>query len=177
MCGIVGFTGVAQAAPILLDGLSKLEYRGYDSAGIAVRDGSADVEIVKAKGKLKVLKEMTNEGAAVQGSCGIGHTRWATHGEPSTLNAHPHASDDENVVAVHNGIIENYQELREKLIKKGYSFYSQTDTEVVIKLVDYYYKKYNIGPIDAIAKTMVRVRGSYALVLMFADYPGEKTAP
>ena len=110
MCGIVGFTGEKQAAPILLDGLSKLEYRGYDSAGIAVRNGESDVEIVKAKGKLKVLQEMTNDGAAVNGSCGIGHTRWATHGEPSALNAHPHASDDENVVGVHNGIIENYQE-------------------------------------------------------------------
>ena len=122
MCGIVGFTGSEQAAPILLDGLSKLEYRGYDSAGIAVRNGEENVEIVKAKGKLKVLKEMTNDGAAVNGFCGIGHTRWATHGEPSTLNAHPHASDDENVVAVHNGIIENYLELKEKLVKRGYSF-------------------------------------------------------
>ena len=124
MCGIVGFTGVSQAAPILLDGLSKLEYRGYDSAGIAVRCGDGDTEIVKAKGKLKVLKEMTNEGEAVKGECGIGHTRWATHGEPSTLNAHPHCSDDENVIAVHNGIIENYQELKEKLVKSGYEFKS-----------------------------------------------------
>ena len=127
MCGIVGFTGKNEAAPILLDGLSKLEYRGYDSAGIAVRNGDAEAEIVKAKGKLKVLKEMTNDGKAVKGSCGIGHTRWATHGEPSATNAHPHCSDDENVIAVHNGIIENYQELREKLVKKGYTFKSQTD--------------------------------------------------
>ena len=148
MCGIVGFTGEKQAAPILLDGLSKLEYRGYDSAGIAVRNGDSDVEIVKAKGKLKVLQEMTNDGAAVNGSCGIGHTRWATHGEPSALNAHPHASDDENVVAVHNGIIENYQELKEKLTKSGYTFKSQTDTEVAVKLIDYYYKKYGEGPVD-----------------------------
>ncbi len=173
MCGIVGFLGDKQAAPILLDGLSKLEYRGYDSAGIAVRDGDAEVEIVKAKGRLKKLAEKTNDGTSVKGSCGIGHTRWATHGEPSENNAHPHCSDDSNVVGVHNGIIENYQELREKLIKKGYQFYSQTDTEVVIKLVDYYYKKYQVGPIDALAKTMVRVRGSYALSVMFADYPGE----
>ncbi len=173
MCGIVGFVGDEQAAPILLDGLAKLEYRGYDSAGLAVRNGNDAFTVVKAKGRLKDLKEKTNDGHAVTGTCGIGHTRWATHGEPSELNAHPHITDDKNVVGVHNGIIENYQELREKLIKKGYSFYSQTDTEVVIKLVDYYYKKYNIGPIDAIAKTMVRVRGSYALVLMFADYPGE----
>ena len=126
MCGIVGFTGNNEAAPILLDGLSKLEYRGYDSAGIAVRNGDAEPEIVKAKGKLKVLKEMTKDGKAVKDACGIGHTRWATHGEPSTVNAHPHCSDDENVIAVHNGIIENYQELREKLIKKGYTFKSET---------------------------------------------------
>lgn len=173
MCGIVGFTGSAQAAPILLDGLSKLEYRGYDSAGIAVRDGNKDTEVVKAKGKLRVLREMTNEGDAVQGSCGIGHTRWATHGEPSTLNAHPHGSDDEAVIAVHNGIIENYQELREKLLKKGYSFNSQTDTEVAVKLIDYYYNKYGLGPVDALARSMMRIRGSYALAVMFRDYPEE----
>ena len=171
MCGIVGFAGSAQAAPILLDGLSKLEYRGYDSAGIAVRDGNGETEIVKAKGKLKVLKEMTNNGEAVKGSCGIGHTRWATHGEPSTLNAHPHCSDDQNVIAVHNGIIENYQELKEKLSKSGYSFNSQTDTEVAVKLIDYYYKKYNLGPVDSIARAMIRIRGSYALAVMFKDYP------
>ncbi len=173
MCGIVGFAGSSQAAPILLDGLSKLEYRGYDSAGIAVRDGSAETEIVKAKGKLKVLKEMTNNGDAVKGTCGIGHTRWATHGEPSTLNAHPHCSDDENVIAVHNGIIENYQELREKLTKSGYTFNSQTDTEVAVKLIDYYYKKYALGPVDSIARAMIRIRGSYALAVMFKDYPEE----
>ncbi len=173
MCGIVGFTGSRQAAPILLDGLSKLEYRGYDSAGIAVRDGDAKTEVVKAKGKLKVLKEMTNNGDAVKGTCGIGHTRWATHGEPSTLNAHPHASDDEAVIAVHNGIIENYQELREKLSKSGYEFKSQTDTEVAVKLIDYYYKKYGEGPVDSIARAMIRIRGSYALAVMFNDYPGE----
>jgi glucosamine--fructose-6-phosphate aminotransferase (isomerizing) len=173
MCGIVGFTGVSQAAPILLDGLSKLEYRGYDSAGIAVRCGDGDTEIVKAKGKLKVLKEMTNEGEAVKGECGIGHTRWATHGEPSTLNAHPHCSDDENVIAVHNGIIENYQELKEKLVKSGYEFKSQTDTEVAVKLIDYYFKKYGLGPVDSIARAMIRIRGSYALCVMFRDFPGE----
>lgn len=172
MCGIVGFTGVSQAAPILLDGLSKLEYRGYDSAGIAVLDGS-EIDVVKAKGKLKVLKEMTNSGSAVKGSCGIGHTRWATHGEPSTLNAHPHSSDDENVFAVHNGIIENYQELKAKLVKSNYEFKSQTDTEVAVKLIDYYYKKYNLGPVDAICRAMIRIRGSYALCVMFRDYPGE----
>lgn len=173
MCGIVGFTGKSEAAPILLDGLSKLEYRGYDSSGIAVRNNDADPEIVKAKGKLKVLKEMTNEGNAVKGTCGIGHTRWATHGEPSTTNAHPHCSDDENVIAVHNGIIENYQELRDKLTKKGYVFHSQTDTEVAVKLIDYYYKKYLGTPVDALNHALVRIRGSYALAVMFKDYPNE----
>lgn len=173
MCGIVGFTGSKQAAPILLDGLSKLEYRGYDSAGIAVRDGKDETEVVKTKGKLKVLKEMTNDGEAVKGCCGIGHTRWATHGEPSVLNAHPHCSDDESVICVHNGIIENYQELREKLSKSGYTFKSQTDTEVAVKLIDYYYKKYNLGPVDSIARAMIRIRGSYALAVMFSDCPEE----
>ena len=183
MCGIVGFTGNRQAAPILLDGLSKLEYRGYDSAGLAVRDGENLAQVVKAKGRLSNLIEKTDNGNALKGTCGIGHTRWATHGEPSQTNAHPHVSGncicsgsgpvESEVVGVHNGIIENYTELKEKLLKHGYTFYSQTDTEVVVKLVDYYYKKYNLGPIDAIAKTMVRVRGSYALELMFRDYPGE----
>lgn len=173
MCGIVGFSGHHQAAPILLDGLSKLEYRGYDSAGLAVRNRDKDTVIVKAKGRLSVLAEKTDNGKALAGTDGIGHTRWATHGEPSEANAHPHCSDDGIVTAVHNGIIENYQELKEKLLKSGYSFYSQTDTEVVTKLIDYYYKKYNNGPIDALAKTMVRVRGSYALAVMFKDYPGE----
>lgn len=174
MCGIVGFVGENQAAPILLDGLAKLEYRGYDSAGIVVRDLETPARVVKAKGRLKILAEKTNDGRSVPGCCGIGHTRWATHGEPSEVNAHPHKSgDDMNVVAVHNGIIENYQEIKEKLIRKGYTFYSQTDTEVLVKYVDYYYKKYQMGPIDAIAKTMVRVRGSYALAVMFRDYPGE----
>ena len=174
MCGIVGFTGNSQAAPILLDGLSKLEYRGYDSAGMAVRDGENQVSVVKAKGRLRILAEKTADGESVPGTCGIGHTRWATHGEPSENNAHPHISNEAmDVVAVHNGIIENYQEIRNKLLKHGYEFYSETDTEAAVKLIDYYYKKYNMGPIDALAKTMVRIRGSYALAVMFHDYPGE----
>lgn len=173
MCGIVGYTGNKQAAPILLDGLAKLEYRGYDSAGVAVRDGGNPVDVVKAKGRLKILIEKTNDGKAVPGSCGIGHTRWATHGEPSENNAHPHHSDDGNIVAVHNGIIENYQELREKLERKGYTFYSDTDTEIAVKLIDYYYKKYEGTPVDAINHSMVRIRGSYALAIMFRDYPEE----
>ena len=173
MCGIVGFTGHHAAAPILLEGLSKLEYRGYDSAGLAVRDGTNPVRIVKAKGRLRALAEKTDNGLALPGTSGIGHTRWATHGEPSENNAHPHSSDDGNVVAVHNGIIENYQELREKLLRKGYHFYSDTDTEVAVKLIDYYYKKYAHTPVDAINHAMVRIRGSYALAVLFKDYPGE----
>ena len=182
MCGILGYCGKEQAAPILLEGLAKLEYRGYDSAGLAVRDGDGPIAVVKAKGRLANLSDKTDGGKAMKGCCGMGHTRWATHGEPSEINAHPHVSgtyiknhpaEEGQVVGVHNGIIENYQELKEKLLRNGYQFYSDTDTEVVVKLVDYYYKKYNIGPIDAIAKTMVRVRGSYALCLMFQDYPGE----
>ena len=173
MCGIVGYTGKKKAAPILLDGLAKLEYRGYDSAGLAIRDGEANPVVVKAKGRLKVLAEKTDGGAALKGTCGIGHTRWATHGEPTENNAHPHIVDDYNVVGVHNGIIENYQELRDKMIRKGYKFYSETDTEVAIKTIDYYYKKYTHDPIEALAKTMVRVRGSYALAVMFKDHPGK----
>ncbi len=178
MCGIVGYIGEKQAAPILLDGLSRLEYRGYDSAGLAVRDGDSEIEIVKSKGRLRKLAEKTDEGNAMIGCCGIGHTRWATHGEPSEINAHPHSSektvsDAPGVAGVHNGIIENYQELKDKLLRRGYTFYSQTDTEVMIKLADYYYHKYGMGPVDALAKTMVRVRGSYALAVMFRDYPGE----
>ena len=161
------------AAPVLLDGLSKLEYRGYDSAGIAVRDGENRSEVIKAKGRLKKLVEKTNGGDSVPGTCGIGHTRWATHGEPSENNAHPHMSDDGDVVAVHNGIIENYQELKDKLIRKGYTFYSETDTEVAVKLVDYYYKKYEGTPVDALTHAMVRIRGSYALAIMFKEYPEE----
>ena len=183
MCGIVGYTGTSQAAPILLDGLGKLEYRGYDSAGLAIRNGTELAEVVKATGKLRSLIEKTDSGRSLAGTCGIGHTRWATHGEPSQTNAHPHVSGncsgsgsgqvESEVVGVHNGIIENYQELKEKLSRNGYQFYSDTDTEVVIKLIDYYYHKYKIGPVDAINRTLVRVRGTYALALMFRDYPGE----
>ncbi len=170
MCGIVGYNGKNKAVDILLDGLSKLEYRGYDSAGIAIRD--KDITIFKAKGKLSNLKEkLANE--KLKGTCGIGHTRWATHGEPNENNAHPHISNDGNITLVHNGIIENYQEIVEKLKRHNYKFYSETDTEVLANIIDYYYKKYKIGPIDAINRTMVRVRGSYAIAVMFKDYPDE----
>lgn len=173
MCGIVGYNGILQAAPILLKGLQKLEYRGYDSAGIAVRnEETGKIEVVKEKGRLKTLIEKTDSGSAVPGNCGIGHTRWATHGEPSVQNAHPHCTDDKSVVLVHNGIIENYQELKEKLQKSGYTFYSQTDTEVATKLIDYYYKKTGT-PLEAISRAMLRIRGSYAFGIMFHDYPGK----
>ena len=173
MCGIVGYVGTEQAAPILLAGLSKLEYRGYDSAGIAIRnEDTGDITVVKAKGRLKILSEKTNDGRAVPGTCGIGHTRWATHGEPSENNAHPHCTDDKSVVLVHNGIIENYQELKDKLIKSGYAFYSQTDTEIAVKLVDYYYRKTGT-PLEAISRAMLRIRGSYAFGIMFHDHPGK----
>ena len=173
MCGITGYIGKKQAAPILLRGLEKLEYRGYDSAGIAVRENSAPdakINIVKAKGRLKALLEKTDCGRAVPGLCGIGHTRWATHGEPSELNAHPHCTDDLSVVLVHNGIIENYQEIREKLARSGYRFYSQTDTEAAVKLIDSYYKQSG-EPLTAISQAMLRIRGSYAFAMMFRDFP------
>ena len=178
MCGIVGYAGNLQAASILLDGLARLEYRGYDSAGIAVADrsqgqtvdGTGTLEVVKAKGRLKVLCEMTDNGRAVAGTCGIGHTRWATHGEPSVANSHPHCAGDKRVAVVHNGIIENFQEIKDKLLKSGVEFISQTDTEVLAHLLDKYY---NGNPIEAITKMMVRIRGSYALGILFKDRPGE----
>ena len=164
MCGIVGYNGKEKAVDILLDGLSKLEYRGYDSAGIAIRD--KEIEVFKSKGKLTNLSEKIKD-KDLKGTCGIGHTRWATHGEPNENNAHPHISNDGNVTLVHNGIIENYQELILKLE------YSETDTEVLANIIDYYYKKYKMGPMDAINRTMVRVRGSYAIAVMFKEYPNE----
>ena len=171
MCGIVGYIGKEQAAPILLAGLKKLEYRGYDSAGLAVRDeATGGIDVVKAKGRLHVLEEKTNGGRSVPGSCGIGHTRWATHGEPSETNAHPHCTDDCSVVLVHNGIIENYQELREKLLKEGYRFHSETDTEAAVNLIDFYYKKTG-NPLEGIAGAMLRIRGSYAFGILFRDFP------
>lgn len=170
MCGIVGYIGKKQAAPVLLDGLKKLEYRGYDSAGVAVLNPDGEIQIVKAKGRLKVLSDMTDGGKSVKGVCGIGHTRWATHGEPSENNAHPHCNDEKTIAAVHNGIIENYVELKDKLICRGYTFYSQTDTEVATKLVDYYYKKYG-DRLRAISEFALRVRGSYALAVIYKDLP------
>ncbi len=169
MCGIVGYIGTEQAAPILLDGLEKLEYRGYDSAGLAVFDGT-DIQVMKATGRLKVLSEMSHGGAMLPGCSGIGHTRWATHGVPSDANAHPHYNKDESIVVVHNGIIENYLKLKKNLLAKGYEFRSETDTEVVAQLLDYYYEG---DPMDAIIKVMQRVEGSYAFGIMFKDHPEE----
>ncbi len=172
MCGIVGYVGKEQAAPILLDGLAKLEYRGYDSAGIAVYDGN-EIEIVKAKGRLQALRDLTGDGRKLTGTIGIGHTRWATHGEPSVTNAHPHFNENKTIAVVHNGIIENFQPLKEKMISKGYHFVSETDTEVVAHLLDYYYDG---NPIRAIEKVMHRVQGSYALGILFKDFPDKMYA-
>lgn len=169
MCGIVGYIGKEQAAPILLDGLSKLEYRGYDSAGIAVYNGN-EIGMEKAKGRLKVLSELTHDGETLPGTLGIGHTRWATHGSPSDTNAHPHFNADRSIVVVHNGIIENYLKLKKKLEKKGYTFISETDTEVIAHLLDYYYDG---NPLRAVTKIMHRMEGSYALGIIFKDHPGE----
>ena len=170
MCGIVGYVGKEQAAPILLDGLSKLEYRGYDSAGMAVFDGE-QILINKSTGRLKVLSELTHNGETMPGTIGIGHTRWATHGEPSDVNAHPHFNKEQTIAVVHNGIIENFLKLRVLLEERGYQFCSQTDTEVVAHLLDYYYKKYDKNPLVAISKVIHRVEGSYALGIIFVDYP------
>lgn len=169
MCGIVGYIGKEEAAPILLDGLSKLEYRGYDSAGIAVFDGET-INVAKTKGRLKVLSELTHDGTMLPGTLGIGHTRWATHGSPSDTNAHPHLNSEETIVVVHNGIIENYLKLKKKLENKGYQFISETDTEVIAHLLDYYYKG---NPLEAVTKIMHRMEGSYALGIIFKDHPKE----
>ena len=170
MCGIVGYIGRQQAAPILLDGLSKLEYRGYDSAGMAIYDGT-QINIEKCTGRLKVLSELTHDGSTMPGTVGIGHTRWATHGEPNDRNAHPQFNEARSIAVVHNGIIENYMKLKKKLIDRDYHFVSETDTEVVAHLLDYYYKKTGGNMIDTITKVMHRVEGSYALGIIFAEHP------
>lgn len=167
MCGIVGYIGDQPAAPILLSGLSRLEYRGYDSAGIAIYDGK-EIQMKKAMGRLKVLEELTHGGETLPGFSGIGHTRWATHGSPSDINAHPHFNKDGSIVVVHNGIIENYAKLKHQLQKKGYKFISETDTEVLAHLLDEFYKG---DPLDAIEHVMHRLKGSYALGIMFRDHP------
>ncbi|MCM1266748.1 MAG: glutamine--fructose-6-phosphate transaminase (isomerizing) [Bacteroidales bacterium] len=170
MCGIVGYIGTKQAAPIILDGLAKLEYRGYDSAGMAVYDGKEKINITKSVGRLKVLENMTHGGENMPGFCGVGHTRWATHGAPSDTNAHPHFNEAETIAVVHNGIIENYLQLRKMLTERGYHFVSETDTEVLAHLLDYYYKG---NPLEAVTKVLHRVEGSYALGILFADCPDQ----
>lgn len=172
MCGIVGYIGDDQASPILLKGLEKLEYRGYDSAGVAVYDGTK-LQVVKAKGRLKILSDMIHGGKDVPGTIGIGHTRWATHGKPSDINSHPQLSDSGKFAVVHNGIIENYLVLKDYLIKKGKTFVSETDTEVVAQLLEYYY---NGDILDAVTKVIAKVEGSYALGIICEDAPDELVA-
>lgn len=171
MCGILGYSGRRESAEILLNGLEKLEYRGYDSAGLAVSDGK-NINIVKNKGRIKTLREKIYSENKLTGTCGIGHTRWATHGEPSDVNAHPLWSDDKTVVAVHNGIIENYKELKEFLKTQGYEFYSQTDTEAGVKLLDYFYKQ-SKSPLITITEAIKKIEGSYCFVILFKDFPDE----
>ena len=170
MCGIVGYVGTEQAAPILLDGLARLEYRGYDSAGIAVVSQTKELQVKKSKGRLQVLSDIINGGKSVEGVLGIGHTRWATHGEPNDVNAHPHLSQDGKIAVVHNGIIENYVELRDFLKAKGYIFRSETDTEVVTQLMSYYYAEDN-NVFNALYKVLRRIEGAYALGIICSDCP------
>ena len=168
MCGIVGFVGREEAAPILLDGLSRLEYRGYDSAGIAVYNREKGLQVEKAKGRLQVLCDLVQGGSTVHGTLGLGHTRWATHGEPSDVNSHPQVSQGGRFAVVHNGIIENYVALREFLQSEGIRFASQTDTEVVAQLLEYYYDG---DLLEAVVKTLSRIQGAYALGILCADCP------
>ena len=171
MCGIIGFVGKnVEAAPILLDGLERMEYRGYDSAGIAVRSEELGLQVRKSKGRLKVLRDLCRDGADLKGSLGIGHTRWATHGEPNDINAHPHVSANGKVALVHNGIIENYQEIKENLLRQGVQFTSETDTEVVAQLLEFHYQECG-SMLEAVGRVLRRVEGSYALGIICADYP------
>ena len=170
MCGIVGYSGEQQASEILLDGLERLEYRGYDSAGIAVISPEGELQIRKTKGRLKVLKSLTDNGRVFNGSTGIGHTRWATHGEPSDVNSHPHLGDRNTIAVVHNGIIENYAEIKEYLISKGKVFSSETDTEVIAQLMEYYYEKER-DLMASVYKTISNIKGAYALGILCRDYP------
>ena len=170
MCGIVGYVGKEQAGPILLDGLERLEYRGYDSAGIAVLSPEKGLQVKKSKGRLKVLSALVDGGKAVEGTIGIGHTRWATHGQPNDVNSHPHLSNDDRIAVVHNGIIENYVEIKEYLIGKGVTFRSETDTEVVAQLLAYYYRKTK-DLMVSVYRVLHRIEGAYALGILCADMP------
>lgn len=170
MCGIIGYVGREQAAPILLDGLARMEYRGYDSAGVAVRSQTKGLQVRKSKGRLKVLSDMIHGGADLEGTLGIGHTRWATHGEPSDINAHPHVSENGRIALVHNGIIENYLELKEFLLQKGVKFTSDTDSEVVAQLLEFHYNECH-DILEAVGRVLRRIEGSYAFGILCADYP------
>ncbi|MBQ9347822.1 MAG: glutamine--fructose-6-phosphate aminotransferase, partial [Oscillibacter sp.] len=170
MCGIIGFAGREEAAPILLDGLARMEYRGYDSAGIAVRSDKWGLQAKKAKGRLEVLYGLTHGGKDLDGPLGIGHTRWATHGEPNDVNAHPHISEDGTIALVHNGIIENYLDLKERLLRHGVHFASDTDSEVVVQLLSYFYRQ-NGNMLEAVAEVLRRIEGSYAFGIICVDYP------
>ena len=169
MCGIVGYVGPKEAAPLLLEALHKLEYRGYDSSGICVA-ANGTIQVAKARGRLQVLRDMTREGAQLPGHIGVGHTRWATHGEPSDVNSHPHLSQGGRVALVHNGIVENYMELREFLTEKGYTFASQTDTEIAAQLIDHCYHG---DPVQAVREAVNLLTGSFALGIIFRDHPDQ----
>ena len=170
MCGIIGFAGREQAAPILLDGLARMEYRGYDSAGIAVRSEARGLQVKKAKGRLQVLSDLTHGGADLEGTLGIGHTRWATHGEPNDVNAHPHISENGQIALVHNGIIENYLEIKEQLQRHGVKFASDTDSEVVAQLLEFHYNECH-NMLEAVGRVLRRIQGSYAFGIICSDYP------
>ena len=171
MCGIIGYVGREQAAPILLDGLARMEYRGYDSAGVAVRSETRGLQVHKAKGRLQVLSDMIHGGADVEGTLGIGHTRWATHGEPNDINAHPHVSENGRIALVHNGIIENYMEIKEQLhARRACTFPSDTDTEVVAQLLEFHYNECH-NMLEAVGRVLRRIEGSYAFGIICADYP------
>ena len=170
MCGIIGYVGHQQAAPILLEGLSRMEYRGYDSAGVAVRSETKGLQVKKTKGRLKVLSDLIHGGADLEGNLGIGHTRWATHGEPNDINAHPHVSEDGRIALVHNGIIENYMEIKQQLLRHGVKFKSETDTEVVAQLLEFHYRECH-NMLEAVGRVLRRIEGSYAFGIICADYP------
>lgn len=175
MCGIVGFAGKTEAVPILLDGLERLEYRGYDSAGVAVVSADGRLQVKKSKGRLSVLRELLDSQNPLSGNIGIGHTRWATHGEPNDTNAHPHVGQEGKIAVVHNGIIENYPEIKNSLIRKGVVFSSDTDTEVIVQLLEYYYrKKFNL--MDAVYAVLNRIKGAYAMGILCSDFPGQMVA-
>lgn len=172
MCGIIGFAGKTEAVPILLDGLERLEYRGYDSAGVAVVSADGRLQVKKSKGRLSVLRELLESQTPLSGNIGIGHTRWATHGEPNDTNAHPHVGREGKIAVVHNGIIENYLEIKNSLIRKGVVFSSDTDTEVIVQLLEYYYRKKS-NLMYAVYAVLNRIKGAYAMGILCSDFPGQ----